>query len=149
MFHPRIRAAAKPIITNTPPRLRALTSRAEIYVRRQRRIAQQELVLHRQAGLRMRLTQREGKSPVLPKHRTISPGDGAFLRSAKIFTARVLLRFPRQLLFHLLPPHGLPTLYRAGFFAHLPFSKQLFRGHPVNLPEKVDETKNGKRQQRN
>src|SRR5438445_10152581 len=116
MFHPRIRAAAKPIITNTPPRLRAPTSRAEIYVRRQRRIAQQELVLHRQAGLRMRLTPTRRKKPRPSQHRTISPGDGAFLRSAKIFTAGVLLRFPRQLLFHLLPPQGLPTPLPCGFF---------------------------------
>src|SRR5207247_10806188 len=45
------------------PRLRVANFTGRDYVRRQRRIAQQVLVLHRQAGLRMRLTPTRRKKP--------------------------------------------------------------------------------------
>jgi len=42
----------------------------------------------------------------------------------------------------------------SGKLVHIPLLasvmiERVVRGHPVGLPEKVDETKNGKRQQRN
>src|SRR5438128_8911649 len=120
MFHPRIRAAAKPIITNTPQDYERQLHEQRLCQTPTQNCTTGASFAQAGGGLECVSPQREGKSPVLPKHRTISPGDGAFLRSAKIFTAGVLLRFPRQLLFHLLPPHGLPTPLPCGFFRPSP-----------------------------
>src|SRR5207302_10872869 len=90
----------------------------------QRRFAQWERVLHRQAGRRIASpTNAKAKALSSPRLSTYQ-GDGAFLCSAKIFTAGVLLRFPRQLILHLPAPAWFAYPLPCGdFFAHLPFSK--------------------------
>ena len=74
----RIRATAKPIITSTP-KITSARFTGRDYVRASADLHNRAEICTGGAGLRIPLIpQREGKSPVLPKHRTISPGDGAF-----------------------------------------------------------------------